>query len=265
MARPEPVPAGSIIDAFPNLEFQPTSKSGAEGRVFHVRTDSGEDCALKLYQMSRTLTCVERIEREVEALSRLKSPHLVRLTDSGRLQIEGEECLWTLTDYIHGTDLDEALDAGPLPMPKCEELLSALYGAIEDLWSLRIVHRDIKPPNIMQSPNADFVVVDLGIAKHLDERTITEYGHTLGTIGYMSPEQARGRPNLTLKSDVFSAGIVVYMAATGEHPFQYDQRAIMTEDPVCPSEIADVPEPIAETIMRMLSKRPIERPLTLPQ
>jgi serine/threonine protein kinase len=136
--------------------------------------------------------------------------------------------------------------------------------AIEALWARphRIVHRDIKPPNVMLATTGHAVLIDLGVARHttLDSLTIT--GGTWGTHGYMSPEQAMGRKALTCKSDVFALGVMLQEGLAGRHPTNRNQRMLIA-GPLPPTHTvaAGLPADVARLIDSMVLRDATRRPL----
>jgi serine/threonine protein kinase len=134
--------------------------------------------------------------------------------------------------------------------------------ALETVWSSRIVHRDIKPSNIMYMPDEDrAILIDLAYARHIGKTSLTTFGRTYGTIGYMSPEQfLRAERSLTCKSDVFSLGVVLLESATGCHPTGRDQRVLARNPPQSRKLIPDFPDELKHLFDRMLSRRPAFRP-----
>lgn len=251
----------AVSEAFPQYEDVQECKGGAQACLFRVRADGEAAFALKLYDLSSALVRSERVEWEVEALQALQCPHLATLIGGGTQDILGRPWMWTLTEFIEGEDLERALEARSRLTPDANVSLLACIGcAIDALWSLHIVHCDIKPANIMERTGGGFVLVDLGIAKHLDQPTVTEYGMVMGTRGFMSPEQMVNRRGLTRLSDIFSLGVVAYLASTGVHPFEWNQLLVPRLTPIPPAEVADVPRPVSDIIMAMLAKNPLRRP-----
>jgi len=156
--------------------------------------------------------------------------------------------------------LSQLIRIGPLEEKLVIQICCRISQAIDELWNLRIVHRDIKPGNILVGELNTVYLIDLGVAKHLDKETVTTEGYTLGTPGYMSPEQAIGRKGLTLKSDMFSLGIVLYEALTGLHPFNNNQYLIGRINPRRLGDIKKVRPELIEVIENMLALHPTERP-----
>jgi len=197
--------------------------TGGQGAVFggYYR---GASCALKVYfpgQVER------RVEREVVALRKIDCPTIVRLLWAGDIQLEGCRLPVVATEFIEGSPLRQSL-AGAADDERLGALAYDVSLAIEALWNRRIVHRDLKPENILIRPNGRACVIDLGVARHLDETSLTAHGLTWGTRGYMSPEQARGVRQLTCKSDLFALGVILIEVALGRHPTGRDQGRLLS-------------------------------------
>jgi serine/threonine protein kinase len=196
-------------------KVEATLQAGGQGAVFKARTTKGAVVALKIYSSDQL---EERLQREIEALKRIRSPTLVELHDAGTCTVRGQQCQYLMTTFIAGQTLDALLKAGgPQPLDLIARVARDVALAIEMVWSARIVHRDVKPNNIMLSPAGGAVLIDLGVARHMDMTSLTTTGKTWGTNGYLSPEQCRGQP-LTCKSDVFALGVVVQECILGRHP-----------------------------------------------
>lgn len=255
-----PLEAAEVEEAVPDLAVTSSLKSGNQGSVFRVARSDGADLVLKVYTASPPLTIVERIDREVDALGRLDSEYVVRLIDHGSVPLRGNPCRWILTPYLSGTCLGDMIGAGPLAHDESAALLKCVAKAIDALWGIHVVHCDIKPDNIIRTDDGRYVIIDLGIAKHLDAKTYTQYGALLGTPGFMSPEQMRNRSGLTLRSDLFALGVVSYLAATGVHPYSWDQQLVPVLTPEPPHEIGAVTAEVSAVIMSLLQRRPTDRP-----
>jgi serine/threonine-protein kinase len=164
---------------------------------------------------------------------------------------------------VEGKDLQgEIEDSGSLDEPKVRQILGSMCDALSLLWAYRIVHRDIKPSNILLRQDWSAIVIDLGVARHLDMTSITANGHWLGTPGYMSPEQANAQKALTVKSDIFALGITCYEALSGEHPFYRNQALIMRGSAVSPVRYrVSCSTLISDLFARMIERRPVLRPM----
>lgn len=208
-------------------------RPGAQGCVYLARrqaTTSGvqadDAVALKLYFSTVEL---DRIEREIEAMEHIRHPSLAGLVEHGMINLEGQPIKFVAWQFVHGEALDHRVTGNALPFKVIACVGRDVSSAIAELWSKRIVHRDIKPPNIMlRHGDAEAVLIDLGVARHLAQPSLTAYGATWGTVGYMSPEQCRTERNLTCKSDMFSLGVVLLEALGGAHPTSRDQNRLVS-------------------------------------
>lgn len=214
---------------------------------------------------------VRRAQREVEILNACDSPNLVRL---GPIPLSvdtfgDQQAVYFTEEWIDGANVGEIVqDHGPLDVEDLVRLAAQITEAIEILWELAKVHRDIKPANIMRrTETGDFVLLDMGLALDLDAESLTEVlGAIPGTPIYFSPErlELEKKRQLDFRSDLFSLGIVLYLAATGSHPFwrpgssrQEALRSILHDDPRPPSELRDeLPKEVDDVLGRLLQKRP---------
>jgi len=232
--------------------------SGGQGAVFEATsTGTGKQVALKLYFPGHLS---ERTAREVAALKKLKGETIVRLEDSGSVQIAGEDLFFMATTLISGTVLLDALRAGALPLKAVCRIGADISCAVDEMWALdRIVHRDIKPGNVMLRSDGRAILIDLGIARHLNMATLTSSGSTWGTDGYMSPEQARGKP-LSCKSDIFALGIVLQECISGKHPVARNQYQLKGGGPPTSALIGGLPAQVDAIITSMVDREPYLRP-----
>jgi len=246
-----------VDDLFEDYSVVDSLESGAQGFVFKVKREE-EELFLKIYKPDMKI----RAEREVEKLKELDSPYFVDLIDSGNIQIGDKDYYYAVTDFISGENLKNVIKVRKLEDFEMRKLIISMCRAIDQLWEHDIVHRDIKPANIMKRED-DFILIDLGIAKHHDLSTITKTGMALGTPVYMSPEQLAARKNITLKSDLFSLGIVLYEAYTGQHPygFEYTMIGRISPTPIKSARL-NYDNKIANIINYLLKTRPIDRPFS---
>ena len=258
MSFETPISIEDLASVLPDFTVKKPIGAGGQGAVFLIELQDGRRGALKVYCLSKIMD--SRVEREVKALEKLDSDVIVKLISHGNILLKGEECKYVVSEYIEGTDLRRLIEQGPLDEQLVIQLCYRISQAIDELWALRIVHRDIKPANILIDNNGLPYLIDLGIAKHLDQETLTAVGRTLGTLGYMSPEQMAGRRGLTLKSDLFSLGIVAYESLTGRHPFDHNQNLVGRINPPPINEILSVNPTLAEVINEMLQLHPADRP-----
>jgi serine/threonine protein kinase len=234
--------------------------AGGQGSVFSGFLN-GTPVALKVF--ATHVADPRRIDREIRALQAIQCPFLVRLVASMAVDLGGRSCPLIAYELLPGSDLRALLDPTKSPVSASVLALtgSQISVALEALWQARIVHRDVKPANIVQADLARYVLVDVGIARHIDLSAITGPGGWAGTVGYMSPEQALGRRSLTIASDVFSLGLTLYQLAAREHPFGGDQLAIGRQVPQpLASRRPDLPASLCQLIHEMLATPPYMRP-----
>lgn len=161
-----------------------------------------------------------RVQRELDALRRVNHPNVVAYRDSGTVEFEGTEYRWLSMDFVEGQTLTRLLATGATfrPLEAVELVLQAVRGA-EALWAVGTAHRDLSPNNLLITSSNDVVVVDLGMARHLDDETITALP-TPGTPGWMSPEQVGPAPTHgDWRSDQFVLGLIAYRLLTGTAPY----------------------------------------------
>jgi len=158
-----------------------------------------------------------RFMEEYTLVERLESRHVARIHGHG--DVDGHAYL--VMEFFEGGDLSKRLAGKPLPVPEALRLFRELMLALGDIHEKGILHRDLKPQNLMFREDGSLAIVDFGIAKHVDAVDRTSAGEVLGTPRYMSPEQVQGRA-LDLRTDVYSAGVLLYQMLTGRHLFEGD-------------------------------------------
>lgn len=244
-----------------NIRVSETLGSGGQSTVFRGERD-GDVVALKL--MPSEAGGRERAEREAATGFALQHPNLVEIYDDEpiEVEVEGVEYCYFTEQYVEGELLLHLGQLGP-----CETLNLAgdLLAAVEHLWAeRRVVHRDIKPHNIVRTLSGKYVLLDVGIARHQDLSTLTDPGAIVGpgSRGYYSPEQlvaARGR-ELDHRSDQFQVGITCFQALTGRLPFDPDGQSYVTRLATGNFDLpASVPEPLGKFIGRLLAPEPHQR------
>ena len=203
---------------------------------------------------------VARFRQEAQAAANLSHPGIVNIYDWGR----DDETYFIVMEYVHGEDLKALISQrGALDPMKAAEYASQVCAALAVAHGYDIIHRDIKPHNIVLAPDGTVKVMDFGIAR-AGNTTMTQTGSVLGTAHYVSPEQAQGRA-LGPSSDLYSLGIVLYELTTGQLPFDADTPVAVAlkqvnEEPVPPRRInPQIPEALEAVIMRALQKDPSAR------
>ena len=215
-----PLSTPELLAAFSGLRDVSPLGTGGQGAVFSALLGSNR-VVLKLFSPS---TVTLRVDREIEKLLRVSSPFVVQVYQQGVVQLRGIETRFTVMEFVEGGDL--TTPAARFTDLETRALIHDMVRAIDAVWQVNVVHRDIKPANILRRINGRFCLIDLGMARHLDESTMTQAGWACGTVGYMSPEQATGRRALTFRSDLFALGLVAFEKASGLHPYQRQQGQI---------------------------------------
>ncbi len=203
---------------------------------------------------------VARFRQEAQAAANLSHPSIVNIYDWGR----DDDTYYIVMEYVRGTDLKSLIEQqGPLDPLVAAEYASQVCAALAVAHGYDIIHRDIKPHNIVLTPDGQIKVMDFGIAR-AGNTTMTQTGSVLGTAQYVSPEQAQGRP-LTPASDLYSLGVTLYELVTGRVPFEADTPVAIAlkhvnEAPVPPRRIRpSIPAALEAVIMRALEKDPARR------
>jgi len=242
--------------------------SGGMARVFLGRDEIlDRPVAVKLLNPIHGGTEIgDRFEREGRTAARLAHPNIVQVYDAGEAEFEGRETSYIVMEYVPGGDLKDLIDErGRLPGAELARLGDEICAGLAHAHERGVIHRDIKPHNILLDENGHAKVTDFGIARALDATQATRTGAYLGTALYSSPEQLRGQ-KATPKSDVYSAGATLYQAATGEPPFSGSTpleiaSQHVSKPPTPPRERgADVSENLEALILSCLAKAPDDRP-----
>jgi serine/threonine protein kinase len=208
----------------------------------------------------------ERLKREAQAAAALNHPNIITIFEIG----EFENQTYITMEYVEGNTLDQVVSAGPLPIDQTTEFAIAIGDALSLAHRKGIIHRDIKPGNIMitskglTQKSGQVKLLDFGLAKFKNKRKLTVTGTQLGTLAYMSPEQARGQ-RVDHRTDIFSFGAVFYEMLAGSPPFIGDYDAavlysLVNEDPIPLSQQrAGVPQNLGRIVSKALTKDPDQR------
>ena len=203
---------------------------------------------------------LSRFQREAQAAGRLNHPNVVAVYDFGE---DADGTAFIAMEYVEGKELKDYFDSQErFSLEEIVRLMRELLGALGHAHSHGIVHRDIKPANIFILKNGQAKVGDFGIAR-IESSNLTQAGSVLGTPAYMSPEQFMGQ-RVDGRSDLFSAGVILYQFLSGEKPFAGQLTTIMhkvlKEDPIAPSELnVQIPLVFDAVVRKAMAKRPDER------
>ncbi|WP_144119837.1 Stk1 family PASTA domain-containing Ser/Thr kinase [Catellatospora sichuanensis] len=230
----------------------------------------GRDVAIKLLRtdLARDATFQMRFRREAQNAAALNHPAIVAVYDTGEERgPTGEVLPYIVMEFVAGRTLKEVLAAEGRLMPRrAMEITADICAALEFSHRHGIIHRDIKPGNVMFTPNAQVKVMDFGIARALASgaTTMTQTSAVIGTAQYLSPEQARGEA-VDARSDVYAAGCVLFELLCGHPPFVGDSPVAVAyqhvrEEPPAPSESnRDVTPDVDAVVLKALSKNPANR------
>jgi hypothetical protein len=206
-----------------------------------------------------------RFQREGRTAARLSHPNIVQVYDAGEGELHGREVSYIVMEYVPGGDLKDLVrERGPVPGPELSKLGAGVAAGLAHAHERGVIHRDIKPHNILLDGRGQPKLTDFGIARALDASGVTRTGSYLGTAMYSSPEQLQGE-RVTPKSDVYSLGATLYEAATGEPPFSGGQIEVasqhVSKSPRPPGELnGTVGEELEALILACLDKDPDSRP-----
>jgi serine/threonine-protein kinase len=243
--------------------------SGAMGAVYRGKyVKTGQVVAVKVMAPglgSTNANAVARFEREAEILKQLNHHNIVRLFAVGK----HKGVRYYAMEYVVGESLDKVMARrSRMTWEEVVTLGQQLCAALQHAHDKGIVHRDLKPSNLMILADGTLKLTDFGIAKDLDVTSITEANCTVGTASYMSPEQCKGERDLSLKSDLYSMGVVFYELITGRKPFFAENAMDMFLQHVRgtferPSRIVlDMPIWLDTLICQLLEKKPENRPMS---
>ena len=214
-----------------------------------------------LPQFARDTSFVQRFRREAQAAARLNQPNIVGVYDTGA----DDGTQYIVMEFVEGRTLGEFMETGRRPTPvQSAEIAQKICGALSAAHAVGVIHRDIKPGNVMVTREGTVKVMDFGIARVLGPETAPQTSAVLGTASYLSPEQAQGSP-VDARTDIYSLGVVLYEMLTGRPPFMGDTPVAVAykqvnETPVVPSQLnADVPPRLDAVVMKALSKNPSNR------
>jgi serine/threonine-protein kinase len=233
------------------------------GKVFQALSPSGDTVALKTMLLPEGLDArtrwetVERFQREARAARSLTHPAIVQVLDIGA---DGDT-FFIVMEYLDGQTIREIVTAiGPISVARAVEIASSACQALAYAHDQGIIHRDVKPDNIMVLRGGATKLTDFGLAAIVVEKGVTQTGTVMGTFSYMSPEQVRGE-KLDARSDLFSLGATLYEMLSGRQAFPGDTPAVVLNHILKdePAPIADLPPHVSRTLTRCLRKDPLQR------
>ncbi len=248
---------GQIVGDYEILE---TLGAGGMGKVYKVRNTISERVeAMKvlLANLEEHPELVDRFGREIKVTASLEHPNIAGLRTA--LRIENQMAM--VVEYVEGSGLDKLMKAGRLPLGQVIDVAHQALAALAYAHSRGVVHRDIKPGNIMLTADGRVKLMDFGIARMTSDRQLTKTGQLVGSLYYMSPEQVEGKTP-DARSDLYSLGVTLYEMATGKKPFEGDSEysilaGHLNETPRPPVELdPSLPASLNEVILLAMAKDP---------
>jgi serine/threonine protein kinase len=242
---------------------------GGMGAVYRAQQESlGRAVALKVMLPGRDADpqFASRFQREARVVAALNHPHVVQVYDTGRAD---DGMLYLIMEFVDGRSLAQVIrDQGPLPIPVVLAVIRESAEGLAAAHAKALVHRDIKPDNLMISADARVKVMDFGLARPTEggsgDSALTMSGMILGTPNYISPEAARGEP-ADIRADLYSLGVTLWQCIAGKLPFtgptpvQVLVQHIEAAPPDLAAAVPGCPRAVAELCRRLLAKRPEER------
>ncbi len=253
------------VQTLGKYEIRGTLGKGAMGTVYDgwdpliARRVAIKTVSLPANPDPETAEEIARFRREAQAAGRLSHPNIVAVYDYG----ETNDIAYIVMEFVDGPSLKSPLDKHErFALSDIQRIMDDLLAGLQFSHDRGVVHRDIKPANIMLTSEGQAKIADFGIAR-IERSSMTQAGTMLGTPAYMSPEQFMGQV-VDARTDVYSAGVVLYQLLTGERPFEGGLTAIMHKvlntEPPAPSELAvTTPSSLDAVVKRAMAKRPDER------
>lgn len=236
--------------------------SGGMGDVWKAEdTVLGRTVAVKVLQpaMLEEPGFAQRFRAEARVMATINHPGVVQVYDYGESSVDGGGSVaFLVMEYVEGEPLSQVLNSvGRLTAARTMDLIAQTGDALQASHERGIVHRDVKPGNLLVRPNGKLVLTDFGISRSAMSGNLTQVGSVLGTASYVSPEQASGNRSITPASDVYSLGVVAYQCLAGNRPFvgespiEVAMKHINEEPPPLPP---DVPENVRAVVVRAMAK-----------
>ncbi len=237
--------------------------AGGMGKVYKVRnviSDRVEAMKVLLANLAVQKELADRFLREIKLLASLNHPNIAALNTA--LTLDNQ--LVMMMEYVDGVTLASRLQQGPIAPADAVNYSDQLLGALSYAHKLNVIHRDVKPGNMMLTPQGVVKLMDFGIARPNNEAGMTVTGTTLGSLNYMSPEQVRGEP-VDQRSDLYSMGVSLYEMVTGQLPFRgHSNYSVMSahlqETPQAPIVVRPgLPQGLSDIVLMAMAKDPKDR------
>ncbi|MGI8631696.1 MAG: serine/threonine-protein kinase [Solirubrobacterales bacterium] len=238
---------------------------GGMGSVLRARTADGQDVAIKLVkpELASDQVFRRRFAREVRIASEVRHENLVAVIESG----EHDGLPWLAQPYVSGGSLADRLESGHLELAEALKIATGVARGLDAVHRAGLVHRDVKPANILMDADGRPLLADFGLAKDSAATVLTAAGQTVGSMDYMAPEQIKGE-EVGPPSDIYALGCAVFECLCGRPPFA-DRTGLKTlwahlqDAPPDPASLrSDIPADVCWALMHALAKEPDKRPPT---
>lgn len=251
---------------FPAYTFVAPLTPSAQKAAFHVRDSAGENLCLKIISPNYGS---ERLHREITAMQKISHPNVVRLLEYTFSSTPGSLKHFLVEEFIEGDDLEAKLTSA-WDRGRVARVFAQLMDGLEQLNLKSIVHRDLKPTNIRLRADDTPVIIDFGLSRHLQlsDLTATAEGAQIGTPLYFAPEQFDGtKHHIDHRTDLFAAGIILYQALIGRHPFyaagmsraDLHNRVCGNDDFTRDADFLSLPRPWQVLLKKLLEKERARR------
>ena len=262
-----------LTTKFPDLSNLASLSSGGQKWVFSANHATDGDVVLKLFKPSGTPSGLEMVFREMLAVQTVASDRVPKILEHGEIDTQLGKCFWFREQRIEGSDISDILHHGPLNTAQLLRLGLHMLEALSKAEAEKIVHRDVKPKNIMMDGNDTFWLLDFGLARHLTLTSMTPTADIFGkcTPGYTPPEQFRNiKKEIDSRADLFALGVTLYECATGSNPFStgasspVDILRNVETKPLVPLTVSfGSANEFRDLVATMTQKRRDHRPLTV--
>jgi len=228
---------GKTIGQYEFIDVLDSSKNGITYKVRNTLADRFEALKVLAASLQNDQDSVNRFLREMHVHARLIHPNIVTFFSAFPL---GGQFVMT-TELVEATTLADRLELGRIPLPEALDYVCQVLDALSHAHGHGVIHRDITPANILITPAGIVKLAGFALAKSPDDPNLTQVGVVLGSLHYMSPEQVKGIREVDARSDIYSAGIVLYQIVTGRRPFDFESQfeimsAHVSQPPVPPMQ-----------------------------